>query len=280
MESLSVPARQASAPFDAIAPSYDDAFTHSSVGFAQRQAVRRELDQAFRSGQRILEINCGTGVDAIDLAKRGIEVFACDASARMIEVAQQRAESRSKRNPLPAGVTFRVLPTEELNALQPEGWAGAFDGAFSSFAGLNCVGDLAAVAQDLERLLKPGAPLVLCLFGRCCLWEILWYLAGGQPRKAFRRFRRGEVEAHLAAGVSVNVRYPSVRELAGVFAPGFDLVRWRGVGVTVPPTYLENLARRFPRLLELYVGIDRRIDSWPLARALADHVLLIFKRRA
>lgn len=279
MESLQIPTSRAAAAFDALAPSYDETFTFSRIGHAQRDAVRRELKLTLLPGQHILEINCGTGVDAIDLVERGIEVLACDASAQMIEVARQRAGARGKNSPLPAGVTFRVLATEDLKALETEGWTGGFDGAFSNFAGLNCVGDLSGVARDLERLLKPGAPLILCLFGRCCLWEILWYFMRGKPRKAFRRLRSGEGQARLASGMLVNVHYPSVGKVADLFAPGFKLARWRGVGIFVPPTYGESLARRFPRLLDRCARIDRRIDSLPVMRALADHVLLTFRRR-
>ena len=40
----------------------------SLIGRAQRRVVTKELDRIFHSGQRILELNCGTGVDALHLA--------------------------------------------------------------------------------------------------------------------------------------------------------------------------------------------------------------------
>jgi ubiquinone/menaquinone biosynthesis C-methylase UbiE len=68
------------APFDALADTYDQTFTFSQIGRAQREAVTREMDRVFRPGGRVLEINCGTGVDAVCLASRGVEVLACDAA--------------------------------------------------------------------------------------------------------------------------------------------------------------------------------------------------------
>ena len=81
------------APFDAVADEYDARFTNSLIGRAQRESVWREMDRLFRPGQRVLEINCGTGVDALHLAARGIQVVACDASPEMIAVARRRLDA-------------------------------------------------------------------------------------------------------------------------------------------------------------------------------------------
>jgi SAM-dependent methyltransferase len=265
------------AAFDVIAPAYDRTFTCSRIGRAQREIIRRELDHVYRPGQRILEVNCGTGVDAVYLASRGMDVLACDVSSRMIEQACNRADAM--RSLLRGEVQFRVLATEDMGELQHEGMAGNFDGAVSNFAGLNCVADLSAVARNLGMLLKPGAPLLLCLFGRFCLWEVLWYLGHARPSKAFRRLRPQGTTAHLAEDVSVSVNYPRVRELARLFAPEFRLKRWRGVGISTPPSYLESLALRFPKLFDGLAKLDLPLGFCPIFRAMADHVLLVFERR-
>ena len=71
-----------SAPFDAVAARYDDTFTSSTIGRAQRTAVWEDLAKAFSPGSRLLEIGCGTAVDACFLAQRGVRVVACDASTQ------------------------------------------------------------------------------------------------------------------------------------------------------------------------------------------------------
>jgi ubiquinone/menaquinone biosynthesis C-methylase UbiE len=262
------------APFDAVAETYDETFTTSQIGRAQRGAVASEFDRVFRPGQRILEINCGTGFDAVDLGRRGANVLACDSSPRMIEVARRRAARSGVGN----RVEFRVLATERLGSLTPtEGLAG-FDGLLSNFGGLNCVRDLSAVVGDLARLLKPGAPALLCIFGSCCLWEVLWYLGHGNPSKAFRRFGRDGSLAQLGGGATIRVHYPSVRKITEAFTPHFSLRRWKGVGVAVPPSYVEPWARRFPRILKLLADADRGLGRCPLIKAVADHVLLTFAR--
>ena len=67
--------------FDALAERYDGMFTNSLIGRAQRDAVWSMAIRTFKCGDRILELNCGTGEDALFLAHHGITVLACDASA-------------------------------------------------------------------------------------------------------------------------------------------------------------------------------------------------------
>jgi hypothetical protein len=120
--------------------------------------------------------------------------------------------------------------------------------------------------------------VLLCLMGPCCLWELIWYLAHGNPRKAFRRFRREGVDARLADGAVVHVSYPSVRSLTRTFAPEFRLQSVKGIGVSVPPSYLEPLALRFPRTFALQKRIDPLLGECLGFRSLADHILLRFER--
>ncbi len=136
---------QATAPFDVLADTYDEVFTRSLIGQAQRAQVWRVLERAFSHGQHVLEINCGTGEDALFLARRGLSVLACDSSPRMIAVAQSRKAIEAPS----AAIEFRLLPTEQLNQLSRE----QFDGAFSNFGGLNCVEDL---EQRRRRSRKPA----------------------------------------------------------------------------------------------------------------------------
>jgi SAM-dependent methyltransferase len=260
----------AQAYWDAAAQTYDSVFADTIIGRAQRQSVWREIEEVFTQGQRILELNCGTGVDAVFLANRGVRVLACDIAPRMIELAQIRA-NLMKTSGL---IDFRVLPTENIEVLGKE---GLFDGAFSNFSGLNCVNDLSTVAQKLARLLRPGARLILCMIGRFVPWEIAWYLAHGNPRRAFLRFQRGTVGC-ITEDAVVNVHYPSVRKLARIFAPSFRLRKLQGIGITLPPSYLESWAQKYPLVLDRLARLDRRIGCLPLVRSMGDCVLLQFER--
>ncbi len=270
MQVSSVPARPSLAPFDSLAETYDEVFTRTVVGRAQREAVWREMDRSFSVGQRILEINCGTGVDAIHLAKRGVKVVACDASPEMIRIARWQAEEVGVQRQ----VEFMVLKTENIFMLDKN---FHFDGLLSNFGGLNCSWDISNIALDLATLLKPRAKALFCVFSPFCVWETSWYLLHGKPSKAFRRLR-AVANARLGEGATVQVYRHSVRSLELAFNPYFHLRHWRGVGVTVPPSYLDGLANQFPRSINLARKIDRLISGWPLFRTIADHTLTVFER--
>ena len=96
---MSTPAlRTNRAYWDVTAENYDHIFPETVIGKMQRDAVWRDLDKAFQPGQRILELNCGTGIDAAHLAKRGVQIVACDLSAKMLDIAgRARAGSRSPK---------------------------------------------------------------------------------------------------------------------------------------------------------------------------------------
>jgi ubiquinone/menaquinone biosynthesis C-methylase UbiE len=266
---LAIASLPAALVFDQMASEYDDVFTRSSIGRAQRDVVWHVLTQAFRRGDHVLELNCGTGEDALFLARHAIAVTACDASPKMIQMASERLRTEA----LNVQVQFNLLPTERLHELQP---ATTFDGAFSNFSGLNCVSDLKQAANDLASLLSTNAALIICLSTRFCVWEMIWFLLHGKFRKAFRR-----CSGHAIATVgefTVDVYYPTVRKLRHLFAPSFVMRSCKGVGVVVPPSYVETWINSHPKLLRMFCAIDRIISSLPGFRVLGDHMILRFER--
>jgi SAM-dependent methyltransferase len=259
----------ASAVFDTLAESYDELFTRSSIGRAQRGIVWKALESAFHKGDRILELNCGTGEDAFFLSRRGVSVVACDASARMIEVARKRESSEA---PEPT-TQFHVLRTEDLSQLQS---TPQFDGVLSNFSGLNCVEHLGPVASDLAALTKSGAAVLICLSTRFCFWEVVWFALHAQPRKAFRRLRGTSIAR--VANQSVQIWYPTVRSVRQSFAPWFRLKSSRAVGLTVPPSYVRLRTITHPNIISKLEQIDRALGRLPIFRAAGDHVFLHFER--
>jgi SAM-dependent methyltransferase len=259
----------ASDAFDRVAGSYDDLFTRTAIGRAQRNQVWQRLLAMFADGERILELNCGTGEDARFLGKRGRRIVACDGSAAMVEIAAARTQVEANG----ADITFHQLANEDLETLTQQ---EHFDGVYSNFSGLNCVTDLQPVARNLGTLVKPGGKLLLCLWSRVCAGEIFWYLLHGQIRKAFRRLS-GKASARIGEA-TFNVSYPTVRQIQRDFAPWFVLGRRSAIGLFVPPSYAEEWAKKHEAALRCLKRLDRAFAEWPVLRHLGDHVLLEFTR--
>jgi ubiquinone/menaquinone biosynthesis C-methylase UbiE len=269
MTAVSVVENQTVLAFDSVAAKYDDLFTRSMVGRAQRGAVWEVLIDTFEPGSHILELNCGTGEDALFLAQHDISLVACDASERMIEIARRRKQIEDPGAP----IEFKRLATEHLSQLDSQ---DLFDGAFSNFSGLNCVADLNQTARQLAALVTEGAPVLICLSTRFCLSEIIWFALHGQIRKAFRRSSGSAIVK--MGNFAVKVNYPTLRAVKRSFSSFFRMRSCVGIGVAVPPSYLEPIVRKHPLLLRLLCRIDRSISRLPWFRTIGDHMLIHFER--
>lgn len=249
--------------FDSIAEGFDARFTPWLSVAAQRRAVRSALVTAFMPGSRLIELGGGTGDDALWMADRGFDVLMTDPSPAMVRTATGKFAGRT-------GLAAQVAPAENLSAVD-----GRYDGAWSNFAGLNCVSDLAPVARELARLLRPGAPAILVVFGSHCPGEMLVEGLRGRPRNMFRRFRHGPVPARLN-GHDFTVRYHRARDLVAAMTPWFASAGRQGIGVFVPPSAAEPWISRHPRLLAGLEALDGA--SATLLAAFGDHILYRFVR--
>ncbi|HXO21658.1 MAG TPA: class I SAM-dependent methyltransferase [Thermoanaerobaculia bacterium] len=250
-----------------MAEGYDSGFTESAVGTLMRRAVWRRTDAVWGPGDRVLELNCGTGEDAVHLARRGVRVVATDVSEAMLERARAKVAAAGVEHL----VEVRRMAIEELGGGTA---AAAFDGALSNFGGLNCVADLAPMARALASCLRPGGMAALCLMGPFVPWEWVWFLGRGRLGEAFRRLRPGG-----ARWRGLTIRYPSIRAARRALAPAFRLRRAAAVGALLPPTYAEGWARAHPRWLARLDRWERRCETWPPLPWLADHYLLELERR-
>jgi ubiquinone/menaquinone biosynthesis C-methylase UbiE len=261
------------AAFDILAPAYDEAFSHTLVGLHQRAAVRRYL-QAFISGYKrlnILEINCGTGDDALWLAAQGHNVVATDASGMMIEKALEKQPSHESGN-----VQFLRCGFGELESRFGE---NEFDLIFSNFSGLNCVSaaGLKQLAPVFHRLLKNEGRLAFVVFGKYTLWEMTWYLSKFQFREAFRRWGKSAVAVTLKNDSVQEVFYHSISEMRRNMK-GFRLVKKRPVGLWVPPSYMDAFVQKRAGLFRWLSAKEKRSGSWPFLSPFADHTYLLFKK--
>jgi len=267
------------AAFDALADRYDALFSDPPLGQVLRRSVWRHVDPLFRSGMRVLDLGCGTGEDALHLAARGVEVLALDASAAMIRAAGAKV--------LAAGLGDRVRLAQldmarrgGLDRLSTAAFDGAaVDGALANFGVLNCLSDkaLRELGTGLASRIQPTGHLIAVVMGPRCAWELLWYAAHGDFRRATRRMKSGGVIAELGSG-PLTVHYPSARSLSDVFAPQFRLVETAAIGCALPPGYAAGWFQRRSRALAWLARVDRRIERWPAAVALADHYLARFER--
>lgn len=256
------------AAFDSVAADYDGPRGNNVLIQRMRARMWREFERRFAPGSRLIDLGCGTGIDAVHLASRGRNVLATDWSPRMVERTAQRAAAAR----VGERVETRVLGAHELDRL-----GGGFDGAYSNFGPLNCVPDLRAFAANCHRLLRPGGELVFSVIGRHCPWEYLYY-RWRRPERARIRFAPGPV----AVGMNQHTIWTSYyrpREFHAAFAPRFELVGYRGLLLFLPPPYLVRWYERHPRISRALGAIDDAFGAWPGFRNGGDHFLIVLRRK-
>jgi SAM-dependent methyltransferase len=257
--------------FDSVAADYDGPRGNNELIQDMRTEMWRWLALTFAPGERLIDLGCGTGLDAVHLAGMGYDVTATDWSPLMVRRTVERAAARR--------MTERVrainLGAHELERL--DGTA-AYDGAYSNLGPLNCVPDLSSVARECSRLLKPGGRLVFTVIGRYCPWELVHYLRRGRWTRARLRFARDVVPVGMN-NHTIWTRYYSPREFYAAFQRHFTLEHFRGLCVFAPPPYLTWLRERHPGLHERLWRIDRRLSGWPLIRSMGDHFLIVMRKR-
>jgi SAM-dependent methyltransferase len=270
--------------FDGVAPTYDSEFTQTRLARWLRASVRAYLAEAFQPGDRVLDLGCGTGEDALWLARCGVHVTATDISQAMLVIAQRKAAAAGLAHLVDfAAVDLAAPPFASDNpqfrySAIPHSRIPRFSGAFSNFGPLNCLRDRRPLVRALAHWIEPGGQVVLVVMGPVCPWEIGWHLLHGQPRPALRRWRGGG-QAHVGHGQTIRVWYPSPRTLEAEFAPYFEVRKLAGIGSLLPPSYLSDLVERRPGLFGHLARADRRVGAaWPWWW-LSDHYLVHMQRR-
>lgn len=259
------------AAFDSVAAVYDGPRGNNELIQDMRVEMWRALDVVFPASSRLLDLGCGTGLDAVRMATKGHDVTATDWSAGMTAHTSARARE--------AGLSARVhTVTVGAHELERLDTADAYDGAYSDLGPLNCVPDLGHVARECARLLKPGGVLVFTVIGRICPWELIHYALRGRWSRLAVRYARGAVPVSMN-GRTIWTRYYTPREFYRPFAEQFALRQFRALCLFAPPPYLSTVRERHPRRYHTLWRIDRRVSRWPLFRSMGDHFLMVMTKR-
>lgn len=259
--------------FDHVAEGYDKEFTYTEIGKKQRRIVYDFLSDKLELCQNVFEVNCGTGEDAIWIAEKGKNVLATDISNEMIQVANRKIAT--KDNPL--NVRFEVLDFKKMDqfAIEKE-----YDLVFSDFGGLNCLSpiELARFLKSVkEKVLLPNGRLVLIIMSKASIWEWLFFLRKLNFRKAFRRNTNKALEVNVNGKMVPTYYYnPSFfRSLKD----DFEITSLQTVGFFLPPSYLEPVFSKMPKLLNFLSELEYRVKNTKMLAAFSDHYLIELKPR-
>ncbi len=258
--------------FDTQAPLFDDLYSSNPIIQYKRARVRDVTLKALKPGARILELNAGTGEDAIFFAQNGFFVHATDISEGMQNILRSKVKDRGVENL----VTTEICSFTELQALKDR---GPYDMIFSNFAGLNCTDRLDRVLLSLSALLVPNGSVVLTIMPPFCLWETLVALKG-DFKTAFRRFFASEGADASIEDVSFKCWYYKPSFVIGTLKPDFSLLTHEGLCSIVPPSYIEKFPFKYPTIYKKLIRLEDRFKtSWPW-KNIGDYYTISFRKKA
>ena len=268
-------AKTMATPFDHIADNYDRVFTNSALGQLQRKQVWRYLESMLPQldGLEILELNCGTGEDAVLFGEKGFNVIATDISTEMLRATETKAQRLSMHH----RVTSQYLDLENISDIL---FGKKFDLIFSNFGGLNCISPEAMrkLLDQLPLLLNPNGRFVGVIMPKFCLWEGLYFLAKFQFGKIFRRWTSQEVIADLH-GSDVRTWYYSPAQIENWSVSGFNVKNVRPVGLALPPSYLNPFFEKRRKILRWLYWLEQRLSTTEYFSKMSDHFIIDLRLR-
>lgn len=249
--------------FSRQSSNYDDYDKSNPTLTWMRKQVRNHVLKFLRKGDKILELNSGTGIDAEFFAERGYHIHCTDLSDGMIEQMEKKFSSSDLKNK----VTIQQCSFTELNKI-----SGKFDFIFSNFGGLNCVPDLKAVSKFFPKLLNEKGRVCLVILPPVCPWEII-QLFRGNFKLAFRRFHKDGVIAKVE-GIKFKTFYFSLNDVMKALDPEFKLLKTESLALFTPIPQMDKIPTKFPRLAKILNRIDEKIATVPPFNKIGDHIII------
>jgi len=257
--------------FSEQSAAFDDLYGNDTIIQYKRERVRNHVLQYLRENSYILELNSGTGEDAIFFGGKGHHVHATDISQGMQEQLMQKVRAK--------GLNDRI--TNELcsyTALEQLNNKGAYDLIFSNFAGLNCTDELDKVLKSFPALLKPNGMVTLVILPKFCLWETLLVFKG-KFKTAFRRFFSSNGRTAHLEGRYFKCWYYTPSYITKRLKDQFEVLGIEGLCTIVPPSYMEGFAEKHPSAFTFLKKWEDRLKSrWPW-RCIGDYYIISLRKK-
>ncbi|MHB8208903.1 class I SAM-dependent methyltransferase [Mucilaginibacter sp.] len=261
----------AEAAFTTQSVIFDDLYANNTIVHYKRERVRNHVMQYLNPDSYILELNSGTGEDAIFFAARGHRVHATDISTGM----QQELKRKVTEKDLQDSISNELCSYTMLPQLQNQ---GPFDHIFSNFAGLNCTNELDKVLDSFNDLLKPGGKVTLVILPKFCLWEFL-LIFKGKFRTAFRRLFSGNGSKAHIEGTYFKCWYYNPSFIVNRLKDRFKLLSIEGLCTIVPPSYIEGFAEKHPLTYRILRDKENKLKYlWPW-KYIGDYYIISLQKK-
>ena len=259
----------ASTAFSRQSVIFDEIYSTNTIVNYKRARVRQHVLQYLVPNSSILELNSGTGEDALFFAKNDHRVHATDISTGMQQVLRQKTEAYRDQ------ISTEICSFTQLGQLQNQ---GPFDHIFSNFGGLNCTGELDKVLLSFDKLLKPGGKVTLVVIPGFCLWETLLVFKG-KFKTAFRRFFSSKGRTAHIEDTYFKCWYYNASFIIKILQQSYKVLGVEGLCTIVPPSYIEGFAEKHPKTYQFLKNKEDKLKSrWPW-KYMGDYFIISLEKK-
>jgi ubiquinone/menaquinone biosynthesis C-methylase UbiE len=260
-----ITANRADEFYDSLSSNYDEILEKGHISSIIRKYIQNKLTMHYNRGDKVLDIGCGTGIDALFLAKNGVNITAIDPSPGMLMVAKNKAAEEG----LKAQIEFIQMRAEDLNNIAGK----QHTGAYSDFDALNYVKDLGKFSSELSGILKPGSKVIFVMLNKVCFAEWFYYLISFKPITAFRKlfYRSGTLEQKLKLYFP-----PRVKK---IFSDNFKCVSIKGFGILLPPDSFSGFYSRLKWFFKIAEKIERLMSPLFIFYNFSDHFIIELEKK-
>jgi len=216
----------------------------------------------------ILELNCGTGEDAVYFAKKGFRVVATDVSDEMLKVTEDKIDKFELSN---------YITTEKIDLTNPSdfNFEQKIDLVFSNFGGLNCIDkeSLKNLSVVFSGILNDRGRIIFVIMPKFSLWESFYFLMKIEINKIFRRASTKPLNVNLNGG-NVQTFYYSPKEIENIFGNKFKVINIKPVGFFIPPSFLNKFFLKKKKMLQMLETFEKPVSKISFLAKYSDHFLI------
>ena len=257
--------------FDSASEEYDFTISHNYINTWIRKRSIAELLEVSKPEDTLVEIGCGTGAEAVEIAKHVSRIIATDISSKMLEILDKKIQARKLSGKI-VPLQIRASEVKQIAGLAD---AGQVQVAYSFNGALNCEPELQKFGRNLSSVLAPGGYFVCSVRNSFCLGEALSHAAVLQfDRMAPRKKQPVMVSV---GGMDIPAFYYQPKTFTRFFTSQFKVRKIIGLPSFLPPAYLSNYYLKFKNVASVLEKCETVFGGrFPFNR-FGDQTLFVFQ---
>ena len=246
--------------FDEVSENYENTVKSNPIEAYMRKITSDILSKMVHDGMNILEIGCGTLIEASAI-KSNVYLTCAEISDEMIRRAQEKSKLIKQVNLETLKVSTGYLKTEKK-----------YDVIFTTFGYLD-LEETETIEATLKENLKTDGIFIGAYWNRFGLMDIVISALLGRYKYVKQKIA-GMVLPDLS-------RFTTATMPKGPFVfsglEGFSEIKRFGLCTIIPPYNFNKVAKKLAKKRLLF-AIDKVVSSLPIIKNFGDYVVVVLKR--